>query len=126
MINKLLVLTYNKSEFRLILAHYHLGQAYLLHECVDQAVEHVSLALHKIEKFFEEIPEMRFMQNIMQSSLAKALIKKENFDDAIELLNEVIRREKEQRESEGDNDYEEENASALTLLAQCYAKIKDC
>lgn len=28
-VNKVLVLTYGKHEFRLIAAHYHLGQAYL-------------------------------------------------------------------------------------------------
>lgn len=28
-VNKVLVLTYGKHEFRIIAAHYHLGQAYL-------------------------------------------------------------------------------------------------
>ena len=46
-INKLLVLTHERSEFRLVLAHYHLGKAYLKNYCIDQAIEHVSVALHK-------------------------------------------------------------------------------
>lgn len=46
-LNKLLVLNYNKHDFRLVLAHYHLGEAYLEFECVEQAIEHLSLALHK-------------------------------------------------------------------------------
>jgi hypothetical protein len=37
-INKLLVLTYGKSEIRLILSHYHLGQAYLINECIEQSI----------------------------------------------------------------------------------------
>lgn len=45
--NKLLVLNYSKSEFRLVLAHYHLGQAYLANDCVEQAIEHLSIAMHK-------------------------------------------------------------------------------
>ncbi len=28
-LNKLLVLNYGKSDFRLVIAHYHLGEAYL-------------------------------------------------------------------------------------------------
>ncbi len=90
-INKVLVLTYNKSEMRLILSHYHLGQAYLLNQCIDQSIEHISLALHKIEKLFQTIPESRLLQTYMQNELAKALIQKENYEDAIELLTESVR-----------------------------------
>ena len=46
-LNKLLVLNYGKSDFRLVIAHYHLGQAYLAYECVEQAIEHISVALHR-------------------------------------------------------------------------------
>ena len=46
-LSKLLVLNYGKSDFRLVLAHYHLGEAYFAFDCLEQAVEHVSLALHK-------------------------------------------------------------------------------
>lgn len=37
-LNKLLVLNYSKSDFRLVLAHYHLGEAYLTFDCVEQAI----------------------------------------------------------------------------------------
>lgn len=46
-LNKLLVLNYGKSDFRLVIAHYHLGEAYLAYECIEQAIEHITLALHK-------------------------------------------------------------------------------
>jgi len=46
-LNKLLTLNYGKSDFRLVLAHYHLGEAYLSYECVEQAIEHIELGLHK-------------------------------------------------------------------------------
>ena len=65
------------------MAHFHLGQAYLLNECIEQSIEHISVALHKIEKLFESIPETRLLQTHMQNELAKALIQKENYEDAI-------------------------------------------
>jgi len=37
-LNKLLVLNYSKSDFRLVIAHYHLGEAYLAYDCVEQAI----------------------------------------------------------------------------------------
>lgn len=46
-LNKLLVLNYGKSDFRLVIAHYHLGEAYLTYECREQAIEHITIALHK-------------------------------------------------------------------------------
>ena len=51
--NKLLVLTYGCSEFRLVLSHFHLGCAYLKHACIEQAIEHISIAIHKNEKLFD-------------------------------------------------------------------------
>jgi hypothetical protein len=33
-LNKLLVLNYNKSDFRLVIAHYHLGEAYISYDCI--------------------------------------------------------------------------------------------
>lgn len=52
-LNKLLTLNYGKSDFRLVLAHYHLGEAYLTYECLEQAIEHIELALHKNEKLID-------------------------------------------------------------------------
>jgi hypothetical protein len=46
-LNKLLVLNYGKSDFRLVVAHYHLGEAYLGYDCLEQAIEHITIALHK-------------------------------------------------------------------------------
>lgn len=45
--NKILVQSYNSSEFRIILSHYHLAKAYLAHQCLEQAIEHITLALFK-------------------------------------------------------------------------------
>lgn len=57
--SKLLVLNYGKSEFRLVMAHYHLGEAYINYGCLEQAIEHISIALHKNEKLAEEIPKTK-------------------------------------------------------------------
>jgi tetratricopeptide (TPR) repeat protein len=85
-LSKLLVLNYGKSDFRLVLAHYHLGEAYLGFDCLEQAIEHVSLALHKIEKLTPEIPRAELVQINMYITLAEAFMAQGNFDDAIEIL----------------------------------------
>lgn len=85
-LNKLLVLNYGKSDFRLVLAHYHLGEAYLAFDCLEQTIEHVSLALHKIEKLTPEVPRAELVQINMYITLAEAFMAQGNFDDALEVL----------------------------------------
>lgn len=80
------MLNYGKSDFRLVLAHYHLGEAYLVFDCLEQTIEHVSLALHKIEKLTPEIPRAELVQINMYITLAEAFMAQGNFDDAIEVL----------------------------------------
>jgi tetratricopeptide (TPR) repeat protein len=88
-LNKLLVLNYSKSDFRLVIAHYHLGEAYLSYECLEQAIEHISVALHKNEKLMDELPKIELLQINMQIALAEAFISQNNYDDAIEILNKA-------------------------------------
>ena len=45
--NKLLVMSYACHEFRLVRSYYRLGSAYLGHDCVEQAIEHLSTAIYK-------------------------------------------------------------------------------
>lgn len=80
------MLNYGKSDFRLVLAHYHLGEAYLAFDCLEQTIEHVSLALHKIEKLTPEVPRAELVQINMYITLAEAFMAQVNFDDAIEVL----------------------------------------
>lgn len=88
-LNKLLVLNYGKSDFRLVIAHYHLGEAYFNYECLEQAIEHITLAIHKNEKLAEELPQTRVLQISMHITLAESFIAQNNFDDAIDTLNKA-------------------------------------
>lgn len=85
-LSKLLVLNYGKADFRLVLAHYHLGEAYLAFDCLEQTIEHVSLALHKIEKLTPELPKAQLVQVNMYITLAEAFMAQGNYDDAVEIL----------------------------------------
>ena len=64
----------------------------------------------------------------MQIELARALIQKENYEDAIDLLNESISEEnrlKELRKNDSEDQPTGKNTKALVLLTQCYSKIND-
>ena len=40
-LSKILVFTHGKSDFRLVKAHYHIGEAYLNYKCYEQAIDHL-------------------------------------------------------------------------------------
>jgi tetratricopeptide (TPR) repeat protein len=79
-------LNYGKSDFRLVVAHYHLGEAYLSYDCLEQAIEHISLALHKNEKLIDDLPRTVVLQISMQITLAEAFMAQGNYDDALDTL----------------------------------------
>ena len=45
--NKILVMTYEKSYFRLVQALFHIGKEYLRFDCYEQASEHLKSAISK-------------------------------------------------------------------------------
>lgn len=49
-IAKILVFTHGKSDFRLVVAHFALGKAYLDSNCYEQAVNHLTIASTKVSK----------------------------------------------------------------------------
>ena len=44
---KILVLTYEKSYFKLVQAHFHIGKEYLKFKCYEQAYNHIQTAIDK-------------------------------------------------------------------------------
>ena len=50
---QILVFTHGKSDFRLVMAHYHIGEAYLNYKCYEQAIDHLTVALKKNSKLSE-------------------------------------------------------------------------
>ncbi len=69
-----------------MVAHYHLGEAYLSYDCLEQAIEHISLALHKNEKLIDDLPRTVVLQISMQITLAEAFMAQGNYDDALDTL----------------------------------------
>lgn len=49
-IMKILVFTHGKSDFRLVIAHFGLGRAYLEADRYEQAVNHLTIASTKLSK----------------------------------------------------------------------------
>lgn len=67
---KILVYTHGKSEFRLVVAHHHLGRAYLNYKCYEQAIDHLTMALKKNSKL-GDIKETKLYHSILLTSLSK-------------------------------------------------------
>jgi tetratricopeptide (TPR) repeat protein len=96
---------------------------------VEQAIEHISVALHKNEKLFKEVPQTRLFHCLMVNILAECLMRKEEFDDATEVLQKAIELGSEQN-SEGSGHgvmghAEEVSNKSKILLAQCYCRLKE-
>lgn len=45
--NKILVLTYERSYFRLVLSHFHIAKEYLKFKCYEQTISHIEQAMNK-------------------------------------------------------------------------------
>lgn len=58
-------------------------------ECIEQAIEHLSLSLHKIEKLTPEVPKAELVQVSIMITLAEAFMAQPNFDDALDTLNKA-------------------------------------
>lgn len=56
---KILVFTHGKSHFRLVKAHTNLGEAYLNYKCHEQAIDHLTIALKKNTKLFNQIKDSK-------------------------------------------------------------------
>lgn len=120
------MLNYGKSDFRLVIAHYHLGEAYLSYDCLEQAIEHITLALHKNEKLAEELPETDLLQINMHITLAEAFISQNNHDDALDSLAKAQHIEAEYNTTlEREGSHPVRNLKTQVLKAQCLCKQKN-
>ena len=69
-LSKILVFTHGKSDFRLVKAHYHIGEAYLNYKCYEQAIDHLTVALKKNSKL-TEIKETKVYHSYMLTTLSR-------------------------------------------------------
>jgi hypothetical protein len=66
---KIIVFVHGRSEFRLVSAHYYLGDAYRINGCYEQAIDHFTIALKKNAKLFE-IKETKVYHSFIFTSLS--------------------------------------------------------
>ncbi len=91
-------------------AHTHLGEAYLNYKCHEQAIDHLTMALRKNGKLFNEIKETKVYHAHILSLLGKYVnflrisktvnknlidttrcyLEIGSYDDALDLLNKAI------------------------------------
>ena len=81
--------THGKSEFRLVVAHHHMGKAYLNYKCYEQAIDHLTLALKKNSKL-TDIKETKMYHSIILTTLSKCYYEISSYDDALEVLTRAI------------------------------------
>lgn len=62
--NKILVLTYEKSYFRLVRALYHIAKEYIRFECYEQALCHLENAIAKNVKATSNSSKISTIQSI--------------------------------------------------------------
>lgn len=92
---QILVFTHGKSQFRLVLAHCHIGEAYLNYKCYEQAIDHITIALKKNSKLFDikgirwsHLDTKMYHAHIL-TVLARCYYEIGSYDDALELLNKA-------------------------------------
>jgi tetratricopeptide (TPR) repeat protein len=85
---QILVYTHGKSEFRLVVAHHHIGKAYLNYKCYEQAIDHLTLALKKNSKL-TQIKETKLYHTYILRGLSKCYYEISSFEDALEVLSKA-------------------------------------
>jgi len=70
-------------------AHTHLGEAYLNYKCYEQAIDHLTMALKKNGKLFNEIKQSKMYHAHILTLLGKCYLEIGSHEDALELLNKA-------------------------------------
>lgn len=79
---KLLVFTHGKSDFRLVVAHFALGRAYLENKCYEQAVNHLTIASTKVSKM-GDIKETKIYNSYILTTLARCYLGLEGYSHCL-------------------------------------------
>lgn len=119
-LSKILVFTHGKSDFRLVKAHYHIGEAYLNYKCYEQAIDHLTVALKKNSKL-TEIKETKLYHSYMLTTLSRCYYEINSYEDALEVLNRAY----DIQQNSSSNDGPINNTETLQLISNCYLKLKN-
>ena len=119
-LSKILVFTHGKSDFRLVKAHYHIGEAYLNYKCYEQAIDHLTVALKKNSKL-TEIKETKVYHSYMLTTLSRCYFEINSYEDALEVLNRAYDIQQNCSSTDGAIN----NTETLQLISNCYLKLKN-
>jgi len=118
---QILVFTHGKSQIKLVFAHTKIGEAYLNYNCVEQAIDHLTLALKKNGKLFSEVKDSKIYHSHILTVLGKCYVEFKIYDDALELLQKA----REIQLSVYGEESSENMIPTLELISKCYTKKKD-
>lgn len=67
-------------------AHTNIGEAYLNYKCYEQAIDHITLALKKNAKLFNEEQESKTFNGIILTLLGKCYLEINSYEESLDLL----------------------------------------
>lgn len=106
----------------MVLAHHHIGRAYLNYKCYEQAIDHLTLSLKKNSKL-GEIKLTKLYHSHILTTLSKCYYEIASYEDALEVLN---RAEDMQTAAFSEmNEGEKCNVETIKLMACCHCKLKN-
>ena len=112
--------THGKTPLLLVLAHAHLGEAYIAYQCFEQAIDHLTIALKKNKKLFEvkgKQYDTKLYHAHILTALGKCYYETAHYAEALEELGLA-------REYQG-SENELTATRTLTLISNCYAKQQE-
>jgi tetratricopeptide (TPR) repeat protein len=72
-----------------VVAHHHMGKAYLDYKCYEQAIDHLTLALKKNSKL-TELKDSKLYHSMLLTTLSKCYYEIASYDDALEVLSRAL------------------------------------
>ena len=81
-LSKILVNTHGKTQFYLVRAHHHLGQAYLNYKCYEQALDHLTMSLKKNAKI-NDMNEIKLYHSYVLTTYSRCYFEISSYDDAL-------------------------------------------
>ena len=73
----------------MVVAHHHMGKAYLEYKCYEQAIDHLTLALKKNSKL-TELKDSKLYHSMLLTTLSKCYYEIASYDDALEVLSRAL------------------------------------
>jgi tetratricopeptide (TPR) repeat protein len=106
-----------------VLAHHHIGKAYLNYRCYEQAIDHLTIALKKNSRL-TSIRSTKLYHTYILRALSRCYYEIASFEDALEVLTKAEEIQKTYHE-DGQGDQSRPDLETLRLVANCHTKLKN-